>query len=165
MLPLERAGRRAATVHSWSPPSTWYVQRFASMTILHRPTYIKKVERTYISVHFFTFVNQADRFRNQEMAMMKVRSYCLCYSNNTCKKSSIHSPVTNAFSGVDVLYCYMTANTNILGLNSSAFLRYDHNLYRCHKIKSYNPNAAKPVNNNLVLKLSPCSKCKLFLFG
>ena len=146
MLPLERSGRRAATVHSWRPPSTWYVQRFASMTILHRPTYIKKVERSEVSVYIFTFVKQAGRFRNQEMAMMKVRSYCLCYSNNACKESALPRPVTNVFSVVDVIYCNMIVNKK-LGLNSSAFLNYDDNLYRCHKIKSYNSSAAKSLIN------------------
>lgn len=36
---------------------------------------------------------------------------------------------------------------NELGLNSSAFLRYDDNLYRCHKIKSFNSSDVKSVNN------------------
>jgi len=81
------------------------------------------------------------------MAMMKVRSYCLCYSNNTCKKSALPRPVTNSFSGVDVVYCNMLVNRNRLGVNSPAFLRYDDNLHRCHKIKSYNSSAAKSVNN------------------
>ena len=44
------------TEHYWTPP------RFASMIISHRPTYIKKVERTEVSVHIFLslITNQAD---------------------------------------------------------------------------------------------------------
>jgi len=82
------------------------------MTIIYRPTYIKKVERSKLAVHFFfTSVNQAGRFRNQEMAIIKVRSYCLCYSNNTCKEYALSRPVKNAFSVLDAFYCNIIVNT------------------------------------------------------
>ena len=89
------------------------------------------------------------------MAMMKVRRYCLCYFNNTCKKSALPRPVTNALSGVDIIYCNMIVNINELGLNSSAFLRYDDNLYSFHEIKCYNSGAAKSVNNKFESQTVP----------
>jgi len=87
--------------------------------------------------------------------MMKVRSYCLCYSNNICKESALPRPVTNAFSVFDVIYCDMIVNTNKLDLNSSAFLSYNDNLYRCHKIKSYNSSAAKSLSNKFESRNCP----------
>jgi hypothetical protein len=45
--------------------------------------------------------------------------------------------------------------TNKLGLNSSAFLSYDDNLYRYHKIKIYNSSAAKSLSNKFERRNCP----------
>jgi hypothetical protein len=79
------------------------------------PTYVYKESGACLSIssRIVTFVNKTGLFRNQEMAMMKVRNYCLYYSNNTWKKSVLSRPVPNVFSGVDAIYCNIIVNTNI----------------------------------------------------